>query len=165
MALLIVLSGVSFLIPEWNFKNNFTQGILLSLLSGSFYAFLPILHQKFNRYFDHDTRIFSQFLFCLFGYLFFFPETNWILNNQDWYALLFLAIFGTFIAHSLWARVTSQLPTTTSGIIYYTITPSALILSHFLLGDTLTHKQMIGAGLILSGAIFNSLNLDRRARD
>ena len=152
-----MLLGITQLIPEWNFSNNFTQGIALALLSASFYACLPILHQKTNQYFDHDIRIFSQFFFGLTGFSFFATKTSWVLTNKDWYALIFLAVFGTFIAHTLWARVTSKLPTTTSGIIYYAITPSALILSHFLLGESLTTKQIIAAGLILSGALYNSL--------
>jgi drug/metabolite transporter (DMT)-like permease len=157
IALLLVLAGISQLIPQWNISNNFTQGILLALISASFYACLPILHQKTNKYFDHDVRIFSQFFFGLIGFSFFVTKTVWILTAQDWYALGFLAFFGTFIAHSLWARVTSKLPTTTSGIIYYAITPSALLLSHFILGENLTTKQIIAACLILSGALYNSL--------
>jgi drug/metabolite transporter (DMT)-like permease len=157
IALILVLLGISQLIPEWNFSNHFTQGILLALLSASFYACLPILHQKANQYYDHDIRIFSQFSFALIGFSFFIFKTDWQLTSKDWYALMFLAVFGTFIAHSLWAKVTSQLPTTTSGIIYYAITPSALILSHFLLGESLTTKQIIAASLILSGALYNSL--------
>jgi drug/metabolite transporter (DMT)-like permease len=157
IALCLVLLGVSQLIPEWNFSNNFTQGILLALLSASFYACLPILHQKTNPYFDHDIRIFSQFYWALIGFSLFIFKADWNLTPKDWYALIFLAVFGTFIAHTLWAKVTSQLPTTTSGIIYYAITPSALILSHFLLGDSLTTKQIIAASLILSGALYNSL--------
>jgi drug/metabolite transporter (DMT)-like permease len=156
VALSLVLAGISQLIQVWNFSNNFTQGIVLALISASFYSCLPILHQKTNQYFDHDQRIFSQFFFGLIGFSFFITKTSWQLSSKDWYALIFLAFFGTFIAHSLWARVTSKLPTTTSGIIYYAITPSALILSHFLLGESLTLKQIIAAGLILSGALYNS---------
>jgi drug/metabolite transporter (DMT)-like permease len=157
LALVLVMAGISQLIPQWNMNNNFTQGIVLALVSASFYACLPILHQRSNKYFDHDVRIFSQFFFGLIGFSFFIGKTVWVLTAKDWYALGFLAFFGTFIAHSLWARVTSKLPTTTSGIIYYAITPSALILSHFILGESLTTKQIIAAGLILSGALYNSL--------
>lgn len=156
ISLALVLIGIGQLIPEWNFSNNFTQGILLALMSASFYACLPILHQRTNRYFDHDVRIFSQFFFGLIGFSFFVLKADWNLTSKDWYALLFLAVFGTFIAHSLWAHVTSRLPTTTSGIIYYAITPSALLLAHFFLGEHLANKQIIAAGIILSGAVFNS---------
>ncbi len=157
IALSLVLIGISLLVPQWNISNNFTKGIALALISASFYACMPILHQRTNKYFDHDIRIFSQFFFALIGFSFFISKTDWSLDAKDWYALSFLAFFGTFIAHSLWARVTSKLPTTTSGIMYYAITPCALILSHFILGENLTTKQIIAASLVLSGALYNSL--------
>ena len=69
--------------------------------------------------------------------------------------MIFLAIFGTLIARSLWAKATSQLPTYVSGIIYYAITPSALILSHLFFDESLTLKQITGATFIIGAAIYN----------
>jgi drug/metabolite transporter (DMT)-like permease len=155
LALIVVLIGIYLLLPEFNLTNQFSKGLMLGLISAAFYSILPILHQRFNQYFDYEIRIFSQFFFCLIGFSFFYPETNWNLVTKDWFTLLFLAIFGTLIAHSLWAKSTSRLPTYISGIIYYAITPSALILSHLIFNESLNLKQIVGATLIVSAAIFN----------
>jgi len=80
---------------------------------------------------------------------------------NDWASLIFLAVLGTFVAHSLWTRVSSRLPTTTTGIMYYLITPSAMLLSHLILGEELSGRQQIGGAVILSAALLNTLNFQK----
>lgn len=155
LALIFVVIGIYCLLPDFSFSTQFTKGLILGLISASFYSILPILHQRSNRYFSHEVRIFSQFFFCLIGFLFFYPEANWNLVTKDWLTLIFLATFGTLIAHSLWAKATSSLPTYISGIIYYAITPSALLLSHLIFDESLSYKQILGATFIIGAAIYN----------
>lgn len=155
ITLIFVLIGLYFILPEFSFENNFTKGMVLGLISASFYSLMPILHQRTNRYFSHQERIFSQFFFAMIVFSFLIPKTDWNLTLPDWGGLIFLAVFGTLIAHSLWAKATSQLPTYISGIIYYAITPSALILSHLIFDENLNLKQIVGAGLIIGAAIYN----------
>jgi len=159
--LLLILFGALIVVPSWSFQNQTTLGLLLALLSASFYSTIPILLQK-SPEFSEATRIFFQFSIALVGYTFLIPMTDWRgLVSQDWYTLLFLGILGTFVAHTLWSRVVSKLPTTTTGIIYYTITPIAMILSGIILGEKLTFKQQVGGLIILGAALVNSLNQDR----
>ena len=159
ICLLFILVGVALVIPSWDFSNNTTLGLMLALISASFYAIIPIMLQKSHE-FSQETRIFSQFGVAMIGYLFFIGKTEWAsLAANDWWALLFLAVLGTFIAHSLWTRVTSRIPTTTSGVIYYLITPAAMMLSHFMLGEELTFKQQIGGLIILVAALLNTVKL------
>ncbi len=159
ICLLFILVGVALVIPSWDFSNDTTLGLMLALISASFYAIIPIMLQKSHE-FSQETRIFSQFGVAMIGYLFFVGNTEWVsLGTNDWWALIFLAVLGTFIAHSLWTRVTSRIPTTTSGVIYYLITPAAMMLSHFLLGEELSFKQQIGGLIILVAALLNTVKL------
>ncbi len=156
--LIAILCGVALVIPSWDFHNNTTLGLALALLSASFYSVIPIMLQKSHE-FSQETRIFAQFSVAMIGYGIFAGEAEWItLTTSDWVSLVFLAVFGTFIAHSLWSRVTTRLPTTTSGIIYYLITPAAMLLSHLFLGEELSDKQQIGGAIILVAALINTLN-------
>lgn len=159
ICLLFILIGVSLVIPSWDFSNNTTLGLMLALISASFYAIIPIMLQKSHE-FSQETRIFAQFGVAMIGYLFLIQQTEWeSLASTDWWALVFLAVLGTFIAHSLWTRVTSRIPTTTSGVLYYLITPAAMLLSHFLIGEELSLKQQIGGLIILVAALLNTLKL------
>jgi drug/metabolite transporter (DMT)-like permease len=161
VCLVLILCGVSFVVPSWNFNNNLTMGFCLALVSASFYAIIPIMLQK-SQEFNLETRIFAQFTTAFVGYSVLFPLSHWmVLTKVDWLGLLFLAVLGTFIAHSLWSRVVASVPTTTSGIVYYIITPSAMFLSWFLLGDMLSGRQLIGGAVILVAALLNTLSQER----
>lgn len=153
-ALALILSGVFFIVPEFSLNNQTTLGLCFALASASFYAFLPIFHQKFV-HLPQEERIFSQFFFCGLLFSLFLPLTEWNLTVKDYALLIFLAVFGTLIAHALWAKVTSRLPTTTTGLIYYIITPSAMFLSFILLNDRPGPSQLLGGALVLSGSLLN----------
>ncbi|MFA6236167.1 MAG: DMT family transporter [Bacteriovorax sp.] len=152
--LLMSMAGVLMIIPSWDFKNDSTQGLSLALFSATCFAVLPVIHRK-SQHFSEETRIFAQFFGALIGFLFFLPVTNWNLTGNDWWALIFLGVFGTLIAHSLWARVSSKASLTSSGLAYYGIAPLTIILSHFFLGESFAPVQMGGAFVIIVAAVFN----------
>jgi len=161
ICLSLILTGAALVVPSWSFHDQTTFGLALAIISASFYSTIPILLQK-SPEFSQETRIYFQFSIALVAYFILFPMTEWRgLRSSDWYALVFLGFMGTFVAHTLWSRVVSQLPTSKTGIIYYLITPIAMILSTLILGEKLTFKQQLGGGVILSAALINTLNQDR----
>ncbi len=159
--LILSLIGVGLVIPSWDFHNNITLGLLLALVSASFYAIIPIMLQKSHE-FNQETRIFYQFSISSLGYFFLIKETSWSgLSNNDWWLLLFLAVLGTFVAHTFWSRAVTKLPTTTTGIIYYLVTPITMVLSWGVLGEELSGLQKLGGVVILAAALVNMLTKDR----
>ena len=146
--------GIVMIIPSWNVENKSTQGLLLSLLSATFFALLPIAHQK-TQEFSQETKIFAQFFGAFLGFFLFVGKTNWNLEVTDWFALIFLGVFGTLIAHSLWVRVSSKNSSINVGLAYYTIAPMTILLSHFLLAEAFTWPQISGAIIIILSAMIN----------
>jgi drug/metabolite transporter (DMT)-like permease len=153
--------GIMMIIPSWNFKNETTQGLLLSLISATFFALLPIIHQK-TQEFALETRIFAQFFGSFLGFFLFVGKTHWDLKRADWFALVFLGFFGTLIAHSLWVRVSAKTSTINLSLAYYTIAPITIGLSHLLLGESFTWLQMSGAFIIILSAIVNIFSFKSR---
>jgi drug/metabolite transporter (DMT)-like permease len=147
-AVILAIIGSIIVIPEFTLGNNTTQGICLSVISGFFYASLPIIHQK-NPQLSSSVRAFGQFLFALVFFLAFFPLTDWNLDLSDWMGLLFLAVACTFVAHSLWVRVTTVLSTVTTSMISYLVVPVSLLLSHVLLHEPIGISKLSGATLII----------------
>jgi drug/metabolite transporter (DMT)-like permease len=163
VALLLAVAGTYFIIPEFSLTNNVTIGILLGVLSGFCFALLPILHQQYKAI-PERARILGQFLFALIAFSFFTPLTNWKLELVDWWALLYLAVAGTFIAHSLWVRVTTQLSTTISSLIFYLIIPMTMVISHFWLHEPMPLHKILGAFLIVVGNAISFLGRLRRKK-
>ena len=161
VCLILSLIGVGLVIPSWDFHNNTTFGVALALLSASFYAIIPIMLQKSHE-FNQETRIFYQFLIASIGYFLLLGKTSWdSLGTYDWWLLIFLAVMGTFVAHTFWSKAVTKLPTTTTGIIYYLVTPLTMILSWGILGEKLGGVQKLGGLIILIAALVNMVTRDR----
>ena len=156
IALALAIVGTYFIVPEFSLSNNATIGILLAIFSGFCFALLPVLHQHY-RFIPERIRIFGQFFFALMVFLFFIPMTDWNLQTVDWWALLYLAIPGTFIAHSLWVRVTTRISTTITSLIFYLIIPMTMMISHFWLDEPMPFEKIAGALLIVSGNVISML--------
>ena len=69
-------------------------------------------------------------------------------------SLVYLAIGGTIIGHTLWVKVTTELPTTVTSCIYYLAIPLSMLLEYLILNIPMTLSKLIGGGLIVGGNIF-----------
>jgi drug/metabolite transporter (DMT)-like permease len=148
LVLALAIAGTILVVPEFNIQNKGMIGLGLGVLSGFFYAFLPILHQK-HSYLPAFTRALGQFVFAFVVFLLFWPLSDWNLTARDWSGLLFLAIMCTLISHTIWVRVTTTLSTRTTSVIYYLYVPVSLILSVIVLDERVDVVMIAGAALII----------------
>jgi len=155
--IIIAFWGTYLIIPEFSFNNNITLGLAISILSGLFFAMLPILHQK-NQFIPGNQRALGQYVFAIPLFLLFIPRYNFDLSANDWYSLLYLGIFGTFMAHTLWINVTTKLNTTITSLIFYIIIPITMTVSYFWLGEDMKLNKLLGALLIVSANIVGILS-------
>ncbi|HYI12546.1 MAG TPA: EamA family transporter [Thermoanaerobaculia bacterium] len=153
LAVLIAAAGAVLVVPALDLRNEVAFGMLLATCSALLYASLPLLHQRWS-HLPTGTRALGQFAFALVFFLGFAGKTNWNLAPRDWAGLLFLAVGVTLIGHSLWVRVTTRLPSPVTSIIYYGNIPIAVLLGVTVLGEPLTLRTAVGAGLIVAGSVF-----------
>ncbi len=156
LVLAMAVAGSILVVPEFSFHNREAIGLLLGVLSGLFYAFLPILQQR-HSHLPALTRALGQFVFGLVVFLFFWPLSDWHLSTQDWLGLLFLGIMCTLVSHTLWVRLTTVLSTRTTSVIYYLYVPVSLILSVVILGERVDAAMITGAGLIILANVIGVL--------
>ncbi len=157
LVLCMAVAGNILVIPEFNIADKEVIGLALGVLSGFFYAFLPILQQKYSHV-PVLTRALGQFTFALVMFLLLSPLSDWHLSSTDWMGLLFLGIFCTLIAHTLWVRVTTTLSTRTTGVIYYLYVPVSLVLSVLILGERLDAATITGACLIIAANLMGVIH-------
>jgi len=163
LAVALALAGTTLTVPELSLKNDSTLGMLLGILSGFFYATLPILHQRWA-HMSSPVRAFGQFAVALALFLFFLPMARWDLRAIDWAGLAFLGLGSTLVGHGLWVGVTTRLKPSTTSIIYYGNVPIAIALSVLVLGEPLTPRIAGGAALIVGGSIIGLVAQTWRAR-
>jgi len=149
--------GTYLIIPEFSLKNNITLGLAISIISGLFFAMLPILHQK-SKFISDTHRALGQFVFAIPLFLFFAPYYDFDLNKADWYSLLYLGICGTFMAHTLWINVTTKLNTTITSLIFYIIIPITMTVSYFWLGEEMKFDKILGALMIVTANVISILS-------
>jgi drug/metabolite transporter (DMT)-like permease len=152
-AVVVAAIGAILVVPEFTFGNKGTIGLTLACVSAALYAALPLLHQRWTAI-PTATRTLGQFGFALLFFLLFAGRADWSLRPRDWAGLIYLAAGVTVIGHSLWVRVTTQLPSRTTSIVYYANIPIAVILGVLLLNEPLTARMIVGALMIIAGSVY-----------
>lgn len=152
VAVILAVAGAIVVVPGFEGGSRALAGMALALLSGFFYATLPILHQRIAHV-PTSIRTLGQFGVALVLFLLFLPKSNWNLDARDWAALLFLAVGATLIAHTLWVRVTTAISPAAASVVYYGNVPFAVLLGVVVLGEPLTWRTVAGAGLIIAGGV------------
>ncbi len=94
-------------------------------------------------------KAFGQFGFGLLFFAGFAPFGQWQLSSFDWLALIILGIVCTLIAHTLWIKVSSELPNSITATVYYFYVPIAMSFSYFIFNEVLTWQKIMGAALII----------------
>jgi len=148
IAVIIAIIGNIIIVTNYNFNDIRSFGLMLGILSGFFFACIPLINQKYHQI-PLLLKSFGQFLFALLFYSFFFSKTRWNLYATDWIGLMILSIFCTFIAHTLWIKVITKLSITTTSLIHYLDLPITMILSFFIIHETIDIVKIYGATLVI----------------
>ena len=160
LAVLLAAAGAVLVVPPTTIADETARGLVLATGSALLYATLPLFHQRWA-HIPTPMRTLGQFSFALLLFLLLLPRANWNLTGRDWAGLMFLAVGVTLIGHSLWVRVTTQLPPSITSIIYYGNIPIAIALGIILLNEPWTGRTLAGAAMIVAGSI---LGLSAKAR-
>ena len=152
LAVLLCLCGCIMVVPSADIENQVTQAFLVGVFSGLLYALLPFLHKKVQ-HLPTTVRSWGQFSFAGLFFLFFWPETDWQLSMSDWQLLIILGVVSTLIAHTLWVKVSTELPSILVSAFYYLYIPIAMTLSYFFLDEPMTVAKLLGATLIVASCL------------
>lgn len=152
LTVLICFGGCLLVVPEFNLENSMTVGLLFGVLSGFLYACLPLLHQRIT-HLPTMTRAWGQFMFAFIVFLPLLGQSQWDLNTSDWLKLLVLGLLCTLVAHSLWIKASTELPSVITSLIYYLYIPVAVLLSALFLSEKITLGMVAGGMLILTANI------------
>ncbi len=157
LAIFLCFGGCVLVAPSLSLNDSVTRGMLIGILSGFLYACLPLLHQQLREV-PTMLRAWAQFAFALLVFVPLLPWAEWqALSFQDWWRLAVLGIVCTLIGHSLWVKVSTELPAVLTGVSYYLYVPIAMIASFCLLDEPMTSSMIGGATLIVGANIATAL--------
>ncbi|MCG8612401.1 MAG: DMT family transporter [Pseudomonadales bacterium] len=156
-AVAIAIGGVMIATPFH--ADSFEQGIgfIVGVFSGFLYACLPPINRQIA-HLPTNFRALGQFGFGFIGFLFLWPLTEWqTLQQHDWYGLLALGVICTIGAHTLWNKVSTELPGNLTAVISYLYIPLAMLLSALFLDEAITWQMVAGATLIITANLLVAL--------
>ena len=148
LAVLLCIIGMVIAAPSFELEKQKWLGFVISVVSGFLYACLPLINRRVAKV-PTQVRAFAQFGFALLFFLVFIPFANFNIEAETWQGLFVLGIFSTLIAHTLWIKASTELPSNLTAVVYYGYLPISLILSYLLLQEAITLAKVSGAGLII----------------
>ncbi|SET49329.1 DMT family transporter [Thalassotalea agarivorans] len=152
VALVLALLGIFLLSPKIDWQSDYFLGLVSSVVSGLLYACLPIVNTKFKAI-SGNVRAWGQFAFALIPFAVLSTFEGWQLTNFDWTGLLFLGVFATLLAHTLWVHASAELPGTFTSVIYYLYIPFAMALSVIFEQEVLSLNTIAGGCIIIAANI------------
>lgn len=154
---ILVLVGISILVPEFSIENDDLKGILFGILSAFFYAVRNLLVKEEVKKYNGSMLMLYQMIvvtICLLPVLFFSDFTN-IQNQLP--LLILVALITTAIGHTLMVYSLKHFSATTASIIS-SIQPIFGILIAFIFVNEIPSKStFIGGSLILITVVIESL--------
>ncbi len=161
---LLVLVGISFLIPAFDFENEYTQAVGFGLLSAVAYALRNILMKKQVENYHGSLLMWYQMIIIGFLLIPFGLSANLNEVFEELPFILLLALVTTAIGHTLFLMTFKHFNITTASIISSTQPIYGILIGMMFLGEYPQWKTVLGGALILSAVVVESLREMRKAK-
>lgn len=137
-------------------------GILLSLGAGASYTLYTMSSKSLLRT-HHADAVMAVLFFgaaiCLTP-VFFTGNIGWMSEPKGWISMLHLGVFATAVAYMFFSRGLKSVPVSKTATLSLGEPFTAAILGILVLGETISFQGQIGIGLLFSGLIILSLDLN-----
>lgn len=155
---LIMLAGVIAAVPEFSIENTVTAGIVWGMISSFTYAVLSLMNRYLaGKYSGRKVCLYEQgaAAVVLLPFLFMFRPVSFQMSETA--AVIFMGIFCTAIAHSMFVSSLNKVKVQTAGIISGMETVYSIIFAAVLLQDMITVRELAGGVIILSAAFYKTI--------
>ncbi|GAA6623051.1 DMT family transporter [Scytonema sp. NUACC26] len=132
----IVFLGLCFVVPTFDIKNNLFQGTAVGIISSLSFAAIAVLNRLFVGSFSAIKVAFFQNTFAAVILLPLVLSLKPTISYKDGLLILFLGIFCTAVAHTLFVNSLRKIPARTASIIASLEPVYAIVFAYFLLGES-----------------------------
>ncbi|MFK5855692.1 MAG: DMT family transporter [Bacteroidota bacterium] len=154
----IVFAGLFFL--TYDFETKMNLGDIITIITALSYAFHVVLAGRFVHKSDTITIITYQFFAAaIVGLIaFFLTEHEAVtISTKAWSSLIYLGLIGTLFCYFITVWIMNYVSVLKVAVIFSLEPIFAAIFGYFILHEVLNTKELIGAGLILSGVLVHSV--------
>lgn len=152
-----VLIGIYFLVPEFDFANNTTQGVLWGLVSAFSFALRNLL---LSNWFSGQSSARSMSYQVLIVALVMTPvifTSPHVPTNVDWGLILILGLFFTAFSHTLFGYALRYLKAKTVGLVACMQPVYGVFYGVIFIHSIPNVSTFVGGAIIVAAAIYESL--------
>ena len=154
---ILILIGVFFLVPSFDFNNKATQGLLMGLFSALAYSLRNLILKKHNSMADGSIQMIYQLFVVIILLLPVFLIYSDYQIQSDLPYLLMLGFITTALGHTLFISSFSHFSISTASIISSIQPLFGIIMGIILLNEIPNFKNVIGGIIILSTVVIESI--------
>ncbi|MCG9697496.1 DMT family transporter [Shewanella sp. Isolate11] len=152
----MVLVGVSLLIPEATLGNDVTLGIVVGILSAMLFTARNLLHKRyFTEYSGAQAMLYQTAVTVLVLLPWQQAEIDSI-DSHVWWLIILLGVVFTAAPHALFTSALRQLSAKTVSLVSCLQPLYGALLALILLGEQLALKTVIGGSLVVITAIYET---------
>lgn len=144
--------------------NNNIFGILCGVMSAVMYSFMVIFNKKATNISGLENSLLQLTISCITVAIFILFRGNFsfYIPQDSIFPLIFLGVVNTGIGCYLYFSKLEKLPVQSVSVLGYIEPLSAVLLSVIILKETMSVMQIIGAVLVLGGAIYAERIVDKK---
>ncbi len=151
----VVFIGILLVIPNFNFSNNITKGGFFGIISGFTFALLALANRRNAQISNAITIAFYQNLFAtIFLVLPILAIQIVPPQFSDLPFLIFLGVFCTALAHTLFIKSLGFIRAQTASIIAGLEPVYGIVLAFFWLNEIPQTRTLIGGLIIIGTTVF-----------
>jgi drug/metabolite transporter (DMT)-like permease len=158
----IILAGIYFLVPEFNFENTQFKAVSFGVLSAICYALRNIIMKAKVEKYKGPVLMINQLVvitICCAPFLFFLDTSKMIEFLPQ---TLLLATVTTAVGHTLFVSSLRHFSTVSASILSCLQPVYGIILGVFFLNDIPTLNTVIGGVIILSAVVIESIKVYKK---
>lgn len=155
-----VIAGMYLVNKNGLFKTHVSAGLIFGILSAAMYALMVIFNKKAKSITGLENSAFQLIISFLTVAVFMQTRQRLYISSvfHNLFPVLFLGIVNTGIGCYFYFSSIGRLPAGSVAVCGYLEPLSALIFSAFFLRERLSSVQLLGAVLILGGAVVGELS-------
>ena len=152
----VMLFGIVLLVPEFDLANNITQGVCWGVLSAALFALRNVIQGHYLKGYSGETSILYQGILAGAVVIPFMTTNPLAVDTENLIKLLLLGALFTALPHSFFANSLRYLKAKTVGLIGCLQPVYGTILAFLLLSEEPGLMTLIGGGIIIGTAAFET---------
>lgn len=161
---ILITAGLLIVSPAFDLQNNIFLGLILGIISALTFSALSILIKlKANIYTSMQIAFYQNFFAAIFLLpIMLFAHSSLEISKEDIAYLLFLGIFCTAIAHTLYVVSLSKLKAFTVSAITSLEAVYGILFAYLFLSEIPEIRQLLGGLLIIFSSIISQLRIEKQ---